>query len=130
MKQGEQPIHSKKLQTVSAQIKQLLVDNDIAGVVVLHEDGYIENLVHLSTSYSCCYMEGNLFKANQPIEDSENPGAAKRKIGTTVNMLANVRFKVQQLLMAMTQAEMAVRKKFNIKPPQKPGGNGKIISIN
>lgn len=133
MKANEQPVHSQKLMTVSAAIKQLLIDNDIAGVVVLHDKapsddtvGYIENLVHVSPSYSCAYMDGTKFKIKPPLVDPENPKQEKKIIAETVNMLANLRYKTLQISQALTMAEQATRQQFNIKQPK---GNGSIIQL-
>lgn len=111
------------------------MDNDIAGVVVLQENasndampGYIENLVHIATSYSCVSLDGKSMKITAPLVDPEKPGADKRKIADTINMLANMRFWTQQIFSALMSAEAAVRQRFNVKPPPKP--SSPIIPLN
>ena len=45
--------YSPKLKKVMEQIKSILKENDIAGVIAIHTPGFSEYLNHVTTSYSC-----------------------------------------------------------------------------
>lgn len=44
--------YSKKLRKVIERIKEIMIEEDVAGVVTLHEDGFCEYLLHLTTTHS------------------------------------------------------------------------------
>lgn len=48
-----------KLKKAMKQIEDILKENDIAGVVILHTPGYSEFLNHCLASYSCARVEPN-----------------------------------------------------------------------
>lgn len=50
---------SPKLKRVMEEIKTILNENDIAGLVVLHEPGYSEYLLKINPSYSCVKFGAN-----------------------------------------------------------------------
>jgi hypothetical protein len=45
--------YSPKLKKAMEQIKKLLTENDITGLVILHTPGFSEYLNHCTASYSC-----------------------------------------------------------------------------
>lgn len=115
------PEFSPKLKMIAAQIKKILVDNDVAGAVHIYEPGFNEMAIHINPSFSVVGLnETNQLKINPPIDDPTNPEPAKKKIADTVNMLANLRLRSGQLSLTFTQAEMTVRGHFGIKSPKPP----------
>lgn len=48
---------TEKLKNIMSQIQKILVDNDVAGVVVLHTPGFSEYMLHITPSYSCIKIE-------------------------------------------------------------------------
>jgi len=117
------PEFNPKLKMIAAEIKKILVDNDVAGVVHLFIPGATEWTMHISPSFSCISLNAtNQLKIQPPIEDPANPEYHKRKIADTVNMVANFRLNTGKVSMTFTQAEITVRNHFGIVAPKpKPG---------
>jgi len=81
-----------KLKKAMAQIKDILIENDIAGVVILHTPGFSEFLNHLTPSYSCVkYSGGDVMQIRAKKEDF-NGDAEKRNqvLCDTSNMFYNL----------------------------------------
>jgi len=84
--------YSPKLKRVMSKIESILKEEDLAGVVVLHEPGAAELLTRLDPSYSCASIEnGNLRIKGQLVRDF---GGDKKKqeesLRNTSNMLKNL----------------------------------------
>lgn len=131
MKQEEQPIHSDVLLKAKAEIEAVLVKYNIAGVAVLHQQGeprgYLENIVHLNPSYSLVYMDGPKLKSEKPplaspTGQSEAEIEFRANVAATINMLFNLKMRLNQLTGAMNGAEVMARQNFNVPMPKPPGG--------
>lgn len=83
--------YSPKLKRVAEQIKKLLKDADIAGLVVLHTPGHAEYVLEITPSYSACKWtptrDGVIIQGK-----AEHYGGDKkkrdRKVTDTCNMLS------------------------------------------
>lgn len=49
--------YSPKLKKVIAEINEILIKNDVAGIVAIHTPGFTEYLNYISPSYSCAKAE-------------------------------------------------------------------------
>lgn len=92
--------YSPKLKRVMSQIKKILSDNDIAGVVVLHTPGFSEYLTEIKPSYSCAEWmpngEGVIIKGKLA---HYNGDVAKRdkKLTDTIGMLHHLSVNTMQM---------------------------------
>lgn len=112
---------SEKLRTAAAEILEILKKHDIAGVAHLFEPGFNEYVMDIGPSWSCVATnEKGQLNITDPIVHPEFKDIHKKKIADSVNMLANLRLYSGKLSIVLTQAEMATRQHFNIKPPPKP----------
>lgn len=115
------PQHSPKLKMAAMEIKATLEKYDIAGIAHLHEPGFNEYVIHISPTFSVVELNAaNHLKVNPPVEMPDDPTWSKKKVATTVNMLANLKMHTMKLSMVLQQAEATVRKYFGIE--LKPGG--------
>lgn len=81
--------YSPKLKKAMELIKDILKDNDIAGIVVLHTPGHSEFLMGLETSYSCAKFEGDTLRVKAKLADFNGDKEAwALKMATTSNMLS------------------------------------------
>lgn len=82
--------YSAKLKRVIHEIKQILDSNDIAGLVILHENGFGEFHLKLDPSYSIATLKGDelRFKASLKNDFNGNKKLMEYKLTCTANMMA------------------------------------------
>lgn len=120
------------LEAAKLEIEMIFKKYDIAGMAVLHgqnPDGtaYMANCIKLDPSYSVVEWNGKaLYTKPLPsplILEGETPkvqGHAPALV--TINMLDNMRARIEQVWNLFGTAHMLVRAKFNVHP--KSQGNG------
>lgn len=83
--------YSPKLKKAAEEIKKILKENDIAGVVILHTPGYGEYVLNLSPTYSCVKVspQGEI-RAKAKLQEDFNGDkeAWTETIKNTSNMLS------------------------------------------
>ena len=83
--------YSPKLKTAMAEIDKILADNDIAGLVVLHDVGFSEYLLKINTSYSVVSIDNGSeeihFRAKLQEDFNGDHVKMKYNLGATSNML-------------------------------------------
>lgn len=110
-----------KLEMAAKEIADILKKYDIAGVVQMFTPGFNKYTMNIAPSFSVVSVNAvGQLKITPPLVDPENPDAAKQRIVSTVQMLANMRMYLGKLVMTITQSEMVVRQQFGMMP--KPGG--------
>lgn len=83
--------YSPKLKKAMEQIKTVLKEHDIAGVVVIHTPGFSEYLNHLDTSYSCAHVSPDGGKITVRLKRSEvGQAKAKQLAEDTYNMIVHL----------------------------------------
>lgn len=75
-----------KLQAAMAQIKAVLIEHDIAGVVTLQGPGAVEYLYELSPSWSCVTIE-NTGMVRIKAQAATGPGSEKERLRVSAGML-------------------------------------------
>jgi len=87
---------SARLNYVAEEIKDLLKEHDITGVVALAEPGISEFLLHLTATWSKCYLhedpQGTMIRIRSKL--SEYAGDRRKQgqeLSDTVNILVNLR---------------------------------------
>lgn len=109
------------------QIKNILIANDIAGVVVIHTPGYNEYLNHLSPSYSCIEPDYSVNKDDKRLSGfrirAKSSEIGKEKViqlvGDTANMLVGLNEVTGIIVMQNIELEEAMAKHVDIL--RKPG---------
>lgn len=121
------PEFSPKLKMAAKEIEDILVKYDISGIINLFEPMIAESIIKIDPSWSVVSLNAaRHLKINPPIVDLKNQEAAKKKIIDTINMLANLRIRISEIIMALMQAEQAVRTRFGMnQKPQKQNGQMK-----
>src|SRR5258708_7917603 len=108
--------YSPKLKRVAEQIKKLLKDNDIAGLVVLHTPGFSEYVNEITPSYSA--IEWNVTKDSVIIKGkAEHYGGNKakrdKKLADTANMLTLISETGGTTLLSVMQLSDKVKEVWN-----------------
>lgn len=80
--------YSPKLKKAMEDIKTILKENDIAGVVLLHTPGFSEYFNHLTTTYSCVEVLDNGLKLSLNSEEVGRERALEIANGT-FNMMTH-----------------------------------------
>jgi hypothetical protein len=102
--------YSPKLKNAMSEIKDILVKYDIAGLVVLHTDGYGDNegfgeyLLKIDPSYSVAKLEDSetvRFKARLKEDFNGNKRLMEYKLAATANMLNILTIKGGSMAMAL-----------------------------
>lgn len=79
--------YSPKLKNAITEIKAILKQYDIAGLVVLHTPGFTEYLLEISPSYSCAKLEKNSVRFRCKASDYKGDVARRDEIlQNTANM--------------------------------------------
>lgn len=116
-----QPAENPVLEQAASEIAAILKKHDIAGVVQMFTPGFNKYAMHLEPSWSVIAIDTKgTMRMITPVIDPDNEQAAKDKVLDTVRMLANMRIYMGRLTMTLTQAEIAVRNRFNVQPPSQP----------
>jgi hypothetical protein len=80
--------YSPKLKMAMEEIKKVLKQYDIAGMVVLHEPGHSEYFMDIEPSYSCAKHNGDHVRIRAKLADFDgNKEAHRKKVTDTSNML-------------------------------------------
>jgi hypothetical protein len=80
--------YSPRLKKIMEEIKEILVENDIAGAVVIQEPGFSEYAVHFRPSWSCLEWEDNQVRFKAKLEDFGGDREKRDKtIADTLNMI-------------------------------------------
>lgn len=112
------PEHSPKLKMAMLEITAIMEKHDVAGVIELFIPGFNEIKAVINPSFSLVNINAkNSLNISTPIVDLSDPGKAQQKKVDTINMLANMRLHLGRVVMVLAQAEMAVRKEFDMMPP-------------
>ena len=111
------------------EIKALFDKYDIAGIAQLYtpdgaEAGMTEFVMKIDPSFSVVHLNHlKRLQITPPIVDPLNEAPAKKRIGQTVNMLANLRIHIGNLYQVFVQADATVRQHFGMMPkPGEPNG--------
>jgi hypothetical protein len=81
--------YSPKLKRVMSDIKKMLDENDIAGIVVLSEYGFGEFLVKVNTQDSIANIQNNELRLKTSLKNCDgNKQLLEKKIIYTANMLS------------------------------------------
>lgn len=80
---------SPKLLRAMAAIKEILEEENIAGVIVLHTPGYVQTGIKIDPSYSCCSIKDGKYKINALLREDfgGNKEAMVQRVGDTADML-------------------------------------------
>jgi hypothetical protein len=117
--------------------REILEQNDIAGVILLHAEqaegpGTMLMTYKIDTTYSCVEFNGKTLYVKQMPDTRRVPGTdpvqfEQRQVTVikTVNMLANVRLRLEEMFKFFMSAEFLVRSKFNIAPKSASNGQNK-----
>lgn len=108
--------YSPKLKKAMAKIHQILKDEDIAGVVVLHTPQHSEYLTHITPTYSCAEIDeqlGMLLIKGQLIHHNNDKKVQIQKLTDTCNMLHHLGRNTAQLGVMLIQASKQADKSFN-----------------
>ncbi|HMR18063.1 MAG TPA: hypothetical protein PKA53_02080, partial [Sphingobacterium sp.] len=109
-----------KLKRVMQEIKDILSREDIAGIVVIHEPGYSEQLVKLDPTYSCAKIKGNNIEFKGKKE--HYGGDTKRRdkvVADTANMFHHLNTGMGGIIMPLIDLEEQLNEKLN---PDHSGG--------
>lgn len=81
--------YSPKLKKAAEEIKKILVENDIAGIISIHTPGFSEYINYLTTSYSCIIVEKDLIRARARLQEDYKGDIAlwKMDVKNTCDML-------------------------------------------
>lgn len=79
--------YSPKLKKAAEDIKKILKQYDIAGLVVLHTPGFSEFICQVSPSYSCVTLEGDHLRIKAKKTDYPNKKQWQQKVEDSANML-------------------------------------------
>lgn len=111
------------LKDAGREISEILDKYDIPGICFLFHEMQIETVVKLDASFSVISIDENRhLKVKHPLEDPVRPARAKKMITTTVNMLANLRMRLFNMMQILGQAEMNVRQRFGLDKPKETNG--------
>lgn len=104
--------YSPKLKKAMEDIKTILKENDIAGVVCLHTPGFSEYVNHLETSYSCAKVEtdGVRLKLNSNELGIEK---ASQIASDTYNMITHLNEHLKSHSFMYNNAYLLLKDKFN-----------------
>ena len=112
--------YSPKLKKAAEQIKAILKEHDIAGVVILHTPGHSEYLYQISPSYSIAKIEGNELRLRSThITDMEEK---VQKVTDTANMFVCLT-DVGDMLHSFNQQALRLMKKHIEIVEQRGGGH-------
>jgi hypothetical protein len=109
------PHASPILQKAIAEIKDILLKYDIAGVVVVHTPGYSGFLNHITTSYSCAFEEPTGIRVKASIEQYGSKEKRDQMLGNTVNMLIGFREESKRILFQNTELINKLKEVMDIK---------------
>lgn len=79
--------YSPKLKAAMEQIKNIIEENDIAGMVILHSPGSIEHLLALQPSYSAVQMKDNIIGVETALDKYTDQKEWQEKMSNTSGML-------------------------------------------
>jgi hypothetical protein len=113
--------YSPKLKKMIEQIRQILIENDCAGSVVLHTPGFSEYLNHIAPSYSCAKIKDGAVKVKL-VTAEVGKDKAKEIATNTLNMFYHLaKWTATHDMMYMELEEM-LKAKWNGEHLQ--GGSG------
>lgn len=117
--------YSPKLKKAAEEIKKILKENDIAGVVILHTPGYGEYVLNLSPTYSCVKVspQGEI-RAKAKLQEDFNGDkeAWTETVKNTSNMLSIISHLGEPLLESVANLSFRVDMAVNA---EHTGGNFK-----
>lgn len=76
-----------KLKIAAEEIKAVLQKHDCAAVVVLASETHLEYLHHVTPSWSCAKLEGNVLRIRAKREDFASVEAHKKCLSDTIGMV-------------------------------------------
>lgn len=116
-----------QLQVALDEIRSVMEKHDMAGMAVVHcpstqgGPGFCGHVEVLGPTYSCVELEGQQVRLRPlppPSIVGDDPDLPRKQvIRNTLNMLHNIRTRMQALIMVFAQTETNVRAKFETKPP-------------
>jgi hypothetical protein len=107
--------YSPKLKKVMAQIKKILVENDVAGIVVIHSPGFSEFLVQIDTSYSCAKFEGDQLRVRAKLSDYGGDKAKWAQMTSdTCNMIHHLAIVPTNVGQSLQRLEHSLKQKIDI----------------
>lgn len=115
--------YSPKLKRVMEQIKKLLKDNDIAGVVVLHTPGHCEYLQEITPNYSCAEImpqNNGIIIKGKLLHYGGDAAKRDKKLSETANMLSLLSITTMQIGLNLGEVSAQADKVWNIEH----GGGG------
>lgn len=103
--------YSPKLKKAAEEIKNILKENDIAGVVILHTPGYGEYVLNLSPTYSCVKVspQGEIRARAKLQEDfNGNKKEWEETVKNTSNMLSIIQSVGEPLMDSIAELSFKV----------------------
>lgn len=108
--------YSPKLKKAAEDIKKILKENDIAGVVILHTPGYGEYVLNLSPTYSCVKVspQGEIRARAKLQEDfNGNEKEWEETVKNTSNMLSIIQNVGEPLMNGIAELSFKIDKAVN-----------------
>jgi len=110
--------YNPKLKKVMEAIKKLLIDNDVAGSVILHQPGHGEFFFHIATSYSCAKIDNEKGAIRLRAKLNEDFKGDKKKhkqvLTDTINMISVMHDISGQLFMTFDELIQLAKKNMDI----------------
>lgn len=114
--------YSPKLKKAMDQIKSILKENDIAGVVVLHTPGFSEYLIKIDPTYSCARLMPDGSGVRLKTKGLDIPKKKKRQMLTdTCNMLHHLSNTSGETAMSLFEVSKMIDQK--LKSEHEGGGH-------
>ena len=100
--------YSPKLKKAAEEIKAVLKNYDIAGIVTLHTPGFSEYLFHITPSYSCAKVETDAIRIRAKLIDFKGDKQKQKQVLTDTsnmfNLLSETTFRMNFQLTACSDA--------------------------
>lgn len=108
--------YSPKLKKVAAELKAILDRENIAGIVILHEPGFIEYVLKIDPPYSCASFDGTQLRIRAKlVEDFNGDKAAwTLKTNDTVNMVVGLGRQLEEMAGSFRQLKHLLDQKLKI----------------
>lgn len=114
------------------EIKKIMIDNDIAGSVVLHQPGHGEFFFHVATSYSCAKIDNvkGAIRIRAKLKEDFNGDKEKQKqvVTDTINMVSVMQEITGQLFMTFDDLMNQAKESMDI--DERRGGTTHHVNQN
>lgn len=106
--------YSPKLKRIMQEFKDILKREDIAAIIVVHEPGYSESLVHIEPSYSAAKINRleNSVEFKSAIKHYPSMEARHKALTDTANMLSHLSVMTGKIAINLCDASAYIDKKI------------------